>query len=296
MSGTLFIVNPISGNGRKSRITENLRSRGDKVVLTEYAGHAEILARDASEDIIVAVGGDGTVCEVARGLYHRASSVRRESFSSELKLGLIPCGSGDGLARSLSISRNFEKALETIKAGQTQKLDCGEIDGRMFFSVCGVGLDAMVAKSFAESFAKSGSRGLINYIKVALKIWRNFKPEKYKVTIDGKVYDFTAAFVTVANSRQWGNGAQIAPHSNCGDGVLNISIIDMFRSIEIPGLVLKLMTGRIDHSRHYTGLKGRNITIERPKCGPAHFDGDFFDAGTKLEIKLLDGQLNVIRP
>jgi len=153
-----------------------------------------------------------------------------------------------------------------------------------------------VAKRFAESFAKTGSRGLINYIKVALKIWRNFKPEHYKVTIDGQSFDFTASFITVANSQQWGNGARIAPNADCGDTLLDVCIVDKFHSREIPGLVLRLMTGRIDNSKHYTGLKGRHIVIERPEDGPAHFDGDFFDAGTKLEIKLLDGQLNVIRP
>lgn len=290
MSGILFIVNPLSGNGRKRYMVEKLRSRGFNVVCTEYAGHAEKLAAEAEESTVVAVGGDGTVNEVARGLYSRMIASSGSSGEESPTLGIIPCGSGDGLARTLGISRNFEEALRTVIAGNTHNLDCGTIAGRMFFSVCGTGLDAIVAQRFAQA----GDRGLHTYIKEALGAWRNFVPEDYKVTIDDRQYDFKSVFITVANSRQWGNGAVIAPGADCGDGLLDISVVDMFRSIEIPLLVCRLMTGRIAGSRHFTGLKGRNIVIERTSAGPAHFDGDFFEGGKKLEIHLLDKQLKVI--
>ena len=153
----IFIVNPISGRNRKTRMISSLKKAGYKVVCTQYAGHAEQIAREAQERVIVAVGGDGTVNEVARGL-----------FGTGKTLGIIPCGSGDGLARHLGISHYFNKALETLLKGKVSHLDAGTINGRMFFSVCGVGFDAVVS----ERFAKCGRRGLSSYISEGLKTWR----------------------------------------------------------------------------------------------------------------------------
>ena len=136
----LFIVNPISGNGNKTKIVNSLKERGYKVVSTQYAGHGEVLAREAAEEKIIAIGGDGTVNEIARGI-----------MGSNKTLGIIPCGSGDGLALHLGISRNFEKALKTIINGKTAPLDGAMINGRLFLSVCGVGFDALVSEQFAKT-------------------------------------------------------------------------------------------------------------------------------------------------
>ena len=135
----LFIVNPISGHGRKKHIISRLQKNGHKIVCTEYAGHAEKLAREASDDIVVAVGGDGTVNEVARGLVGTGKT-----------LGIIPCGSGDGLARHLGISHVFTKAMNVITSGKVNPLDAGTINDRLFFSVCGVGFYAIVSEKFAK--------------------------------------------------------------------------------------------------------------------------------------------------
>ena len=162
----LFIVNPISGKGRKARIISHLKEKGLKVVCTEYAGHAEVLARQAAERVIVAVGGDGTVNEVARGI-----------VGTDKVLGIIPCGSGDGLALHLGLSRNYKQALRTILEGNVQKIDSGLINDRPFFSVCGTGFDAVVS----ERFAKSGKRGMKNYIEIGLKTWKEYAPEKYLI-------------------------------------------------------------------------------------------------------------------
>ena len=123
----LFIINPISGKGKKLKLAEKLLAKGYKVLFTEYAGHAEKLAREATDDVVVAVGGDGTVNEVARGL-----------VGSDKALGIIPCGSGDGLARHLGLSHNVDKALKTIERGEQKRMDVADVNGRMFFSVCGV--------------------------------------------------------------------------------------------------------------------------------------------------------------
>ena len=277
----LFIVNPISGKGRKARIIAHLKEKGLKVVCTEYAGHAEVLARKATERVIVAVGGDGTVNEVARGI-----------VGTDKVLGIIPCGSGDGLALHLGISRHYKQALKTIMEGNVQKIDSGLINGRPFFSVCGTGFDAVVS----ERFAKSGKRGLMNYIEIGLKTWKEYAPEKYQLEIDGNAFEIEAALLTIGNSSQWGNNAKIAPLADISDGVLDITAVDRFSVIEMPVLATLLMTGRLDKNSRVHCYRGCHIKISRPVKGPAHADGDWFSAGTELEVRILPHSLNVIVP
>ena len=277
----LFIVNPISGKGRKSRIVAHLQQKGYKVVYTEYAGHAEHLAHEAKEKVIVAVGGDGTVNEVARGI-----------LGTDKALGIIPCGSGDGLALHLGISRNYKTAIRAIERGNVKAIDSGTIDGRPFFSVCGTGFDAVVS----ERFAKSGRRGLLNYIKQGLKTWKEYTPEKYIMTIDGQKQVIDAALITVGNSNQWGNNARITPLADISDGVLDVTVVDMFSTIEMPALGYLLMTGRLDRNSNVHCYRGKHIRITRKVSGPAHADGDCFNAGTELDIKVLPSTLKVIIP
>lgn len=277
----LFIVNPISGKGRKQTIISNLKKAGYEVVCTEYAGHAEKLAREASAQVVVAVGGDGTVNEIARGLVGTGKT-----------LGIIPCGSGDGLARHLGISHKFESALKTITSGKTSPLDAGSINGKMFFSVCGVGFDAVVS----ENFAKCGKRGLSSYIREGLKAWKAYVPERYSLTIDDHTIEHDAMFITVGNSNQWGNGAKITPLADSSDGILDITVVDDFGAVELPFLASKLMTGRAHKSRRVHTYRGRNIIITRSADGPAHADGDWFSAGKTLEINIMPHALDVLVP
>lgn len=277
----LFIVNPISGKGRKKRIISSLMKAGYDVVCTEYAGHAEILARETSAQTVIAVGGDGTVNEVARGLVGTGKT-----------LGIIPCGSGDGLARHLGISHILSQALKTIKAGKTSPLDAGTIDGRLFFSVCGVGFDAVVS----ERFAKCGKRGLSSYIKEGLKTWETYEPVDYSMCIDGENVEHRAMFITVGNSNQWGNGAKITPLADSNDGILDITVVDDFMAIELPFLAGRLMTGLAHTSKHVYTYRGQEITITRPDAGPVHADGDWFEAGKTLNIKVIPHALNVLVP
>lgn len=277
----LFIVNPISGKGRKARIIAHLKEKGMKVVYTEYAGHAEVLSREAAERIIVAVGGDGTVNEVARGI-----------VGTDKVLGIIPCGSGDGLALHLGISRHYRQALKTILKGDIQKIDSGLINDKPFFSVCGTGFDAVVS----ERFAKSGKRGLKNYIKLGLKTWMDYTPENYKIEIDGNAFEIEASLLTIGNSSQWGNNAKIAPLADISDGMLDMTAVDRFSAIEMPALAFQLMTGQLDKNSRVHCYRGRHIKISRPSGGPAHADGDWFSAGTELDIRILPQSLNVLVP
>lgn len=275
----LFIINPISGKGKKAKIAQLLLAKGYKVAFTEYAGHAEVLAREATDEVVVAVGGDGTVNEVARGI-----------VGTEKALGIIPCGSGDGLARHLGLSHNIEKALRTIEQGECKRMDTAEVNGRLFLSVCGVGFDAVVS----ERFAKSGKRGLANYIRQGLKTWRNYTPEKYIIEIDGKEHHTEALFITVGNSDQWGNNAKITPLADCCDGILDITIVEKFGVLEMPWLALRLMTGTLQRSRKVHCYKGKEVRIIRECEGAAHADGDWFMESATLNIKILPSTLKVI--
>lgn len=275
----LFIINPISGKGKKQKLAKLLQSKGYKVAFTEYAGHAEILAREATDEVVVAVGGDGTVNEVARGL-----------VGTEKALGIIPCGSGDGLARHLGLSHNIEKALSTIELGKMRRMDAAEVNGRLFFSVCGVGFDAVVS----ERFAKCGKRGLSNYVKQGLKTWRSYAPDHYTIEIDGERFETDALFITVGNSDQWGNNAKIAPLADCCDGILDITIVEHFGVFELPWLALRLMSGTLHRSRKVHCYKGKEVHILRQKEGPAHADGDWFIDSERLDIKIIPSALKVI--
>lgn len=278
----LYIVNPIAGKkGRKQRILSHLKASGAHIVYTEYAGHATELARSADTDVVVAVGGDGTLNEVARGL-----------VGTDKILGLMPCGSGDGLARHLGIRGSFHHMEDIIRHGKVQSLDYARINGRPFFSVSGVGLDAIVS----ERFAKAGKRGLWTYVEQAVKTWRGFVPEKYTIIIDGKTMERESVLITVANSNQWGNGAKITPLAKTDDGMLDITIIKMFRSIDIPVLAFRLMTGTIHKSRYVECLHGKEISITRGGEGPAHCDGDYMECGNVLDISICPEKLRVLVP
>ncbi len=281
MSSALFIINPISGKGRKDKILAALKDAGHRAVVTEYAGQAETLAHEAPEDIVVAVGGDGTVNEVARGLLGTGKT-----------LGILPCGSGDGLARCLNISHDISKSLKIIESGKTHPLDVGYVNGKPFFSVCGVGFDADVSRMFALS----GKRGVTTYITKALELWKTFRPETYTISIDGKEWTQDAVLVTVGNSNQWGNGAKITPRADCGDGMLDVTVLDMFRSVEIPHLAAMLMEGHCDDCRQVHCYRGRHIVISRTSSGPAHFDGDWFYADEVLDISVSPSALRILVP
>lgn len=278
----LFIVNPISGKGRNAAFAEKLKGLGFNVAVTERAGQAEQLAREAQDEVVVAVGGDGTVNEVARGL-----------LGSGRTLGIIPSGSGDGLARHIGLPRRKDKAMKTIMTGCTRPLDVGLVDGRPFVSVCGVGFDAIVS----ERFAACGKRGLQNYVKQALLAWKEFKPETYRVLVDGAVaFEGPATLITVGNSDQWGNGVYITPNASCSDGILDVTVVHPIHTIEFAAIEPLLMHKHLDKSTRVECFKGERIEIHRENEGTAHFDGDNFSAGKMLDISIMKGALKVIVP
>ena len=284
MRKLLFIANPLSGGINKKELLQQVEKtlrHPYEVVFSERPGHATELARKTDADIVVAVGGDGTVNEVANGL-----------IGTEKVLAIVPCGSGDGLALHLGISRDPEKAVETLNGGIITDMDCGLMDEKPFFSVAGVGLDADVAWQFAAS----SHRGLLTYIRLAWRLWIHYRPQQYTINIDGQVIAGPAVFVTVGNSNQWVNQARIADLASVQDGLLDLVIVRPFPTWMVPNLVWKLMRGEAHTSRYVENYTGKHILIDRMAPGPAHFDGDPIRKGTHLEIKVVPHALRVLIP
>ncbi len=282
-----FIINPISGARDKKKVVGIIEKELDRerfkwnYLYTSGPGHATELARESTADIVCAVGGDGTLNEVARGL-----------LGSGKTFALIPCGSGDGLALHLGISRNPRKAVRNLNDGAERTLDCGLINGREFFSICGTGLDAIVSYRFAAS----GSRGLKTYIAEALKTWKGFTFENYDITVDGRSMSCQAALISIGNSDQWGNNARITPLADASDGLLDITVIKPFRTLDIPGIALKLMTGRLHRCSKAICLKGKEIHIEKQGEFIAHYDGDPCSFAAPLDIRVIPSAIRIIAP
>jgi len=235
-----FIVNPISGTRGKEAIIRLIpqylsdeRFRYE-IVYTERSGHAAQLAQEAAEagvDIVVAVGGDGTVNEVARSLVH-----------TQTALAIVPCGSGNGLARHLFIPINPIGALKILAECQIETLDYGKINDQPFFCTCGIGFDAFIS----ERFAHAGKRGLMTYVDNTLKGGLTYKPETYRVSIDGQEQEYEAFLIACANASQYGNNVYIAPAASMNDGLMDVTILEPFPLLEAPQVVMQLLNKTID--------------------------------------------------
>ena len=288
MKRIAFIVNPVSGGKDKKKVLAAIDRYLDRslftyeVLTTGKPGDATAWARESDADVVVAVGGDGTVSEVALGL-----------LGTDKALGIIPCGSGDGLALHLGISRNPVKAVRVLNAACIVRIDTARLDGRPFFCTAGVGLDADVA----DAFARSSKRGLGTYIATAWNLWMHGdRASQYRIGTDAATWSGPAVIVTVGNANQWGNEARIVPKASLRDGLLDVTVVEPFATWEIPALAARLMTGKADTSRHVRTFRSTHVHIRRDHTGPAHLDGDPFEAGVDLDLRIAPGTLNVVVP
>lgn len=289
MKNILFIVNPNSAKGNEERISRAIESRIDQnvfdvlVTYTQSANHAIKLSEKAvadNTDIIVAVGGDGTVNEVASQIIQTSST-----------LGIVPLGSGNGLARHLGISRNIETAIDIINKQHTSTIDTGSINGKIFVSIAGVGFDALVA----ERFAKGIRRGFLGYFQIIANEYFNYKPQTYKLTFeDGMVITERALFVSFANSNQFGYNATIAPNAMLSDGLLDVCIVKKPQILRIPVIAGLLLLKRIDISPAATIIKTKSLTVVRDHEGIVNIDGEAINLGKDLKIKINPLSLKII--
>ncbi len=283
-----FIVNPISGTEDKRHIVEMISKTlpDDRflkdVVYTGYRGHAaEIAGRTAEEGwgIAVAVGGDGTVNEVARSLVHTNTA-----------LGIVPCGSGNGLARHLSIPMNPVGALRVIADCKVETLDYGIINDTPFFCTCGVGFDAFVS----SKFAKSGKRGLLSYIENTLKEGLLYKPDTYDIEIDGDKQHYKAFLIACANASQYGNNVYIAPRASMSDGLLDVTIMEPFTMLEAPQIAIQLFNKSIVNNSRIRTFRCHSLHIHRSSPGVIHFDGEPKEEGCDLNIRLEEKAIHIV--
>ena len=284
----VFIVNPISGTKSKDALPSLIDQHIDakvfdcEILKTQYAGHAAEIASQCAKDhkdICVAVGGDGTVNEVARSLVH-----------SETALGIIPCGSGNGLARHLCLPMDMKHSLDIINAGQTDYFDYGIINDQPFFCTCGMGFDAFVSLKFAES----GKRGLATYVENVLKEGLTYKPDTYTITDDSGEHQYKAFLVACANASQYGNNAYIAPEASMQDGLLDVIIMEPFNILEAATVGFDLFAKTLKNNTHIHTFQARSIHISRSLPGAVHFDGDPTKMGTDIDVRIESRGLKAI--
>jgi diacylglycerol kinase (ATP) len=283
----LFIVNPISGGKKKDDVPQliakhlNTDAFDYVIVFTNSVSHARQLAKDAISDydMVVAVGGDGTVNEIASGL-----------VGSDVTLGILPFGSGNGLSRFLSIPMDIQKAIENLNTGQTALIDSAEMNGQPFFNMAGMGFDAHIS----EVFSHNKKRGFISYIQAAIKEIATYKPQHYHIEIDEIIYESEAFMLSLANSSQYGNDVHISPQASVQDGLIDVCIIKPFPLYRFPEMGLRMFFKTTDKSKYVEIIKGRHINITRTAPGPIHLDGEPQNADAAIKINIVPASLKVI--
>lgn len=274
----LLIVNPVSGTrskrGLAEHVAETLSHSGVAVesVMTEGKGHAvELTSRAVADglDMVISAGGDGTVNEIASALAHTGTS-----------LGILPLGSGNGLARSLGIPQDVDEALKIIADGKTTVCDRGLVNGQPFYCTFGVGFDAAVS----EKFAKQKRRGRITYVQSVFKEFLKYQPQPYAIAVNGNIITERAFLIAVCNASQYGNNAYIAPNAKLSDGFLDLIVIHDGSPLSTMLVGVDLLTGFIDRNTRIETFRISSATITRLTDGPVHFDGDPFTMGKSLDI------------
>lgn len=284
----LFIMNPISGTVRKTGIPKVVEDNLDKDCFdfdleeTRYSGHAYELATDAKVhgyDAVVAVGGDGTVNEVARAIVH-----------SDIALGIVPCGSGNGLARHLMLPMDAAKAIKVINSYTVHDLDYGMINDIPFFCTCGMGFDAFISMKFAES----GRRGTVTYIENILREGLKYRPETYEIKDENGTSLYRAFLVSCANASQYGNNAYIAPQASMSDGLLDVIIMEPFDMLEAPQISIDMFNKTLDKNSKIKTFKTKHIQIHREKPDFIHYDGEPVMTSSDVDISVKDKGIKII--
>lgn len=287
-----FIFNPKSGRqGRNAGILPLLRAYvgahgAADLVCTEGPGHATDLAREAAAagyQRVVAVGGDGTVNEVAQALIH-----------TPVVMGLVPCGSGNGLALHLGLPKTVPAALALAAAPDCRvaELDTGSVNGLLFVNAMGLGLDADVARRF-NSLTR---RGLPAYARTALAAFLGRRTERCRITVGGRQETIEVLLIAVANSDQYGNNAKIAPGARVDDGILDLVAVRPVSLLAASVLGVRLFLGNVDRSRKVLRLNGARFMIERDAAGLVHTDGETHMAAAEVEVAVLPRSLRIAVP
>jgi YegS/Rv2252/BmrU family lipid kinase len=285
-----YIINPVSGISDKKAIADHICKAMDtdrfdfEIYYTKCINDGFRQARefaDSGFNRVIAVGGDGTVNEVAKGL-----------LNSNTALGIIPLGSGNGFARHVKISLNYQKANHVAQNGEIISSDYGILNNKPFFCTAGTGFDAQVGQRFAQI----GRRGFVSYAQASFMEYFYYSPQNYKITVDGKTFSRRAFMITFANTSQWGYNAYIAPDASLNDGLIDLVVVSPFSFVVAPIIGLRVFTKSLYHSRNIEIFRAKEVIIEREKAGCIHIDGEPMNEGKTLKVKVIPGKLKVIVP
>jgi diacylglycerol kinase (ATP) len=294
----LFLVNPISGTKSKSSLQELIHTKTHEAGLDfsiypsvesgDYSFLFPIIREQGFTDIIIA-GGDGTVNQVVNSLHKLG-----------LPFGILPCGSGNGLAFSASIPKNHEKALQVIYKGKTKLTDAFLVNENFSCMLCGLGLDAQVA----HDFANDPKRGLRTYIRKTLSNFLSAKAYPFVLKVNGKRIETEAFFISIANSNQFGNHFTIAPKARLNDGLLDIVVMTrqnklsvLFQTfMQVRGYTSLQTTGELDTAASVLYFQVEEIRIENPRKAPMHLDGDPVETSSRINIRILKDYFRLICP
>jgi len=283
------IINPVSGRARdgaraKARLALAVVGvHGDSadVFVTEGVGHARELALAAVKRgvrLVLAWGGDGTVNEVASALVF-----------GDVPIGIIPAGSGNGLARELGVHVRPERAIADALAAEPRAMDVGEVAGRCFVNIAGIGFDAHVASRFAAA----RRRGFLGYAGITARALTSYVPQTYRISSGGAHEESRAVLVTIANSAQFGNGALIAPGARVDDGELDLVVVEERSRFRTVCGLPRLFNGTVAQIAGCSIKRIRDVTVEADQPMMFHVDGEPIQGGTRLRARVLPGALRV---
>lgn len=286
----LFVINPVSGSYDKTEIEEQIYAniQADKFELqiefTQYAKHAIEIAKQAANndfDAVIAIGGDGSINEVAQGL-----------IKSNTALGIIPFGSGNGFARHFRFPFNVKKCIEIINNYKIETIDTCTFNDQYFVNVAGLGFDAKVAHELSES----KRRGLIPYVLGSIKHYFTAKSKKFTIYIDELRVRKNAYVVAVANAKQYGYGVKIANSASINDGLLNVVIINWFPKIIGLFVLSRLINGDFESSWYVDTYEAKKIDIRFQGEFEYHIDGEPSVISKNVVIEVVPNSLKIILP
>ena len=290
VENVLFIINPKSGVKKKDFMIEAIASVfikniNHKIIWWEKGSDIRGIIRkeiqENSYDIVVAVGGDGTVNIVASVL-----------INTPVALGVIPLGSGNGFAHHMGIPLNINKALDVILNGKTTMIDSCLMNDRKFVCTCGVGFDAHISHVFSQVMI----RGFFSYTVLTLKEFFKYKPKEYILNLDGKEIKREAFVITFANANQYGNNVFIAPYADIQDGIIEVTLVKRIHLFNAFALAYRLFKKTIHHSKFVETFQAKEISLQMNNDEYAHFDGEPVDLGRNIQIKNIQHSLKVVIP
>ncbi|MBI2257546.1 MAG: diacylglycerol kinase family lipid kinase [Flavobacteriia bacterium] len=282
-----FIINPISGIENKDKVPLFIKQFIDKelfnydIFFTEYPKHAIEISKKAISkkiDIVCAVGGDGSVHEIASSLVF-----------SDTALAIIPLGSGNGLARHLNIPLEIEKSIQLINQNLSIQMDTVQMNEKLIIGTAGFGFDALIA----EKFNQSEKRGFWRYVKIVFKEFFQYQPSSFKIIFDNTEIEDTFLMCCVANSSEFGNGFCISPHSIVDDGKFEICLIKPISKMTLFPTIRKFFNKTIDQSQSYSCFSTQEACIYR-KEKRIHIDGEAMEMNSIINLKILPKSLKVL--